>query len=762
MEEAEKHCFKTPAMANARQNQAKNNKMPMSSSQSPSHNAGPSPKRIINKIPLDFNKLKQVGLHVKLAEALSKQNMNASKNIASATTASTPASAASSAAAQPNAATPAMHTQKQQQREQQTASKSARNNSPTTTSEPSSHIKALIKNKIMNKSAQSQVQQQPIDTATTASSTEISGARSGASGGFTMPIAKADLTARAKPALLLNLVNQLPKQRATCGSIKPQQQKRQQESTPPRSTTATPSAGASPVRARAQAPPPPAAASAAAAAPLAKSPPPLIVLENKVLAPNEKIDLRALRLPNGQSAAVPPSAVTIVPTTPNELRNADNLKAADKEPTEKAKDILGKLQGGTSAANAPVKKMILNVNKLKVPREELAQLAKEVRKQAMQHVHQQKQPSADIPATIGTGPVSSLITTPSAAIKTKICNSSITPVASTSTSSATTIPPTSLITPVVETSPNPKVASADEAGNNHVSSTATTSIGKPTSSSVLVKSEPESDELSAVDFIEQLTAKKDADLDNYLELSAEELSMNAKFGSSHSSKPPAVTVRPEDDLPIGKILQMQDMDILHATLNVNGNKPNVLCISPNAIKLQSSARPEENEGPPVDDKDEENPSISKFQPLKVTAPKHVYTNTKKKTPLTKLPSLVETSPNQDETPEKQMTKAPVRAAEAECAKEKPQPVKTVPYKPKKGKVNLVQRNKKTSAPKLNETTTAKKVAEEPFQVSDTEIESDISEATRETAAARETTTKAVINPASEDLDATKKIEKNKV
>lgn len=120
MEEAEKHCFKTLAMANARQNQPKNNKMPMSSSQPPSHNAGPSPKRIINKIPLDFNKLKQVGLHVKLAEALSKQNMNAAKNIASATTASATTSATSAAAAQPNATTPAMHTQKQQQREHQT------------------------------------------------------------------------------------------------------------------------------------------------------------------------------------------------------------------------------------------------------------------------------------------------------------------------------------------------------------------------------------------------------------------------------------------------------------------------------------------------------------------------------------------------------------------------------------------------------------------------------------------------------------------
>nr|AAO01103.1 CG11008-PA [Drosophila virilis] len=626
----------------------------------------------------------------------------------------------------------------------------------------------------MNKSAQSQMHQQPTDTTTTAPSTEISGVRSGAaSGGFTMPIAKADLTARAKPALLLNLVNQLPKQRATCGSIKPQQQKRQQESTPPRSTPPAPRAGSSPIRAQVQAQAPPAAAAAAASAPLAKSPPPLIVLENKVLAPNEKIDLRALRLPNGQSAAVPPSALTIVPTTPNETRNADNLK----EPMGKAKDILGKLQG----SSAPVKKMILNVNKLKVPREELAQLAKEVRKQAMQHVQQQKQPSTDIPAIIpvpamGTGLARSLITTPSPST-TKICSTTISQVASTSSAipSKTTIPPSSLITPIVKTCPSPMMASADETGNNHVSLTATTSRGKPTSStssSVEVKAEPESDELSAVDFIEQLTAKKDADPNNYLELSAEELSMNAKFGSSHSSNPAPVTVRPEDYLPIGKILQMQDMDILHATLNVNGgNKPNVLCISPNAIKLQSSARPEETESPVVDDKDAESTSISKFQPLKVTAPKHVYTNTKRKTPLSTVTSLVETSPTPDETKDI----APVCTVEAECAKEKPQPVKPVPYKPKRGKVNLVQRNKKASAPKPNETNIATKVAEEPFQVPDTEISSDIAEVTRETPADKETAPKATGNkeqsqheaaeqlaeiiPVTEDLNTAKKIEK---
>lgn len=64
----------------------------MSSSESSSIPATPS-KRIINKIPLDFNKLKQAGLDRQLAEALSKRNSSATKKIASATTSSPSASA---------------------------------------------------------------------------------------------------------------------------------------------------------------------------------------------------------------------------------------------------------------------------------------------------------------------------------------------------------------------------------------------------------------------------------------------------------------------------------------------------------------------------------------------------------------------------------------------------------------------------------------------------------------------------------------------
>lgn len=59
-----------------------------------------STKRIINKIPLDFNKLKQAGLDRQLAEALSKQNSSATKKIASAISTSTEASTPIIAAAQ--------------------------------------------------------------------------------------------------------------------------------------------------------------------------------------------------------------------------------------------------------------------------------------------------------------------------------------------------------------------------------------------------------------------------------------------------------------------------------------------------------------------------------------------------------------------------------------------------------------------------------------------------------------------------------------
>ncbi|XP_023167763.2 AP2-associated protein kinase 1-like [Drosophila hydei] len=285
------------------------------------------------------------------------------------------------------------------------------NNKPIASTDQLSHVKKLIKNKILNKSAQSEPQQQihqqqqqqqrdqhrqpqqsPAAAAATAAapSSGTLSQRTGQSGGFTVPIAKADLTARSKPPLLLNLFNQLPRQRATCGSMKPQQKRLQ--ASPQRAPRASqvdtpiilaPASTMSQIRAP-QTP---------AATPQPKSPPPLIVLENKVLAPDEKIDLRALRLPNGQSPAVPPTAPPIVapsPSSTKEFENAAKVKPEAKKPT------------------APIKKIILNVNKRKLPREEIAQLAKEVHKQAMQHVHQQKPLSTNTqaikpPKALGSG-----------------------------------------------------------------------------------------------------------------------------------------------------------------------------------------------------------------------------------------------------------------------------------------------------------------------------------------------------------------------
>lgn len=94
---------------NVNQGQPKNNanEIPMSSlsstqssslSPSLSQSAATAPKRIINKIPVDFNKLKQAGLDRKLAEVLSKQNLSSAKKIASATTSSTSSSASTSSA----------------------------------------------------------------------------------------------------------------------------------------------------------------------------------------------------------------------------------------------------------------------------------------------------------------------------------------------------------------------------------------------------------------------------------------------------------------------------------------------------------------------------------------------------------------------------------------------------------------------------------------------------------------------------------------
>lgn len=710
-------------------------------------------------------------------------------------------------------------------------------NEPMFSTEQSSHIKRLIKNKILNKFAQSEPQQQqkreqykpPAAAAKVApTSSGTIGHRSGQSIGFTVPISKADLSVRSHQPFLLNLVNQLPRQRAMCGSIQ-SPQKRQSASPREPEVDISINQVSSPMseaRIVSTAPASIRAPQTPEGSHQPKSPPPLIVLENKVLAPEEKIDLRALRLPNGQSTTVPTtsaSTVASLTSSTNDSELADKEKAAATKPT------------------APMKKIILNVNKRKLPPEQIAQLAKEVRKQAMQRKLQQpKPPSRDtqdvtpvqaldsvasniktltpmkeicassnapvtkdstdpkpssssaipsslinpviktlpspIPSLSSSAPLITSVTSHKPSSSLIIASSIITPksiklgsssdIAATSEipatkaptnlessvpssalsqPSVTAIPRTdtvgvSLITPSIDTSSTPITTSSAGKATKGTTNDTTIEISSPSSSSAPLsssllstpsaenKNDPASNELSAVDFIAQLTATDDGDSNNYFELSPEEMSMNAKFGNSQSSipPPPTKTTKPEDDLPIGKILQLRDMDILHATLNVNGKEPNVLSISPNATLLESSAGTKDTKIPAIDSNNAEQSDMVKFKPLKITAPKHEYTNTKSNNALWKPLAVVEPGSSMDETLNEQMTSLPETKVQLHDVEEKNQPAKPIPYKPKKGKINLVQRNKKPNMSKPNESI-ATNLAKEQLHASDMDISSDSTE-----------------------------------
>ncbi|XP_023167589.2 uncharacterized protein LOC111597228 isoform X2 [Drosophila hydei] len=294
-----------------------------------------------------------------------------------------------------------------------------------------------------------------------------------------------------------------------------------------------------------------------------------------------------------------------------------------------------------------------------------------------------------------------------------ICASPMTPIVETSLRPMTLSSPTKATNSTTQKTNiaiTPPVSSSSPLSSSLPSSSLPSSSPPSSSSIAEVKTEPISDELSAVDFIAQLTATDDGDSNNYFELSPEEMSMNAKFGCSQSSIPSTKITKPEDDLAIGKILQLQDMDIMHATLNVNGREPNVLSISPNATKLESSARSNDVEVPIIDNNNEEQSSLLKFKPLRVTAPKHVYTNTKKK-------NVLSDSPTSEEL---------ITVPEIKVAGEKNQIAKPIPYKPKKGKINLVQRNKKANIAKPKENL-GENLPEEQSHSSDKDVSTDITE-----------------------------------
>ncbi|KAH8405426.1 hypothetical protein KR222_011603 [Zaprionus bogoriensis] len=701
---------------------------PQTVSPSPSGSApAATPKRIINKIPLDFNKLKQAGLDRQLSEALIKQNKCA-KKIASATTTTTTTSTSTSASVSAVALPPEQPpvTSVQPHRDRQSAPMSVWKKMPSNivaVDDQSLQIKALLKHKLLNKITQSSGASQ-----TASAKTPVSDVNSPSSSvSFTVHIPKADVTVRSKSPLLLNSINQLPKHRARCG--------RQDE--PP---TVTKAAGQPPKRPK-------------ETPRITQESPPLIVLENKVLAPNEKIDLRGLRLPKIQSVNETP-----VEPSGKEINNPyEKFKLSPDKISIDTKGIKSKLQAPRSAVGA--KKVILNANKLKMPREKLVELAKEIQKQAMQKANQSSsadqklitKPKEELPTlssrktSISTTKVhasrslqapiavvsenAKVIAVTQGAIETqqaKVALTAASPIAAADTkaqkrrvpeehsveadsgkTSVSKVPignpelNSSLIVPVetpkTSTSSISQVAvsSPETAEKSSTTSTATTDASN--------------DILSAVDFIAQLTASNAIDPTTYLELSPEELNLSQKFGSSEfdfqSSTSAVETKKNNEELPIGKILQIQDMDILHATLSVDEDRPNVLCISPNAIKLENSMEVNSNEdrhvGVVIKDT---NKSSTNSDPLK---------ESEKLLHLLKPPTLLLTPP-QDSTeklinPEnsKQDNANSTQKAEGKSS------VAQIPFRPKKGKINLVQRNKRGNAVKANEIKN-----EEPVSLSD--------------------------------------------
>ncbi|XP_050742776.1 titin isoform X3 [Drosophila biarmipes] len=358
-----------------------------------------APKRIIKKIQLDFNKLKEAGLDRQLAEVLRKQKLEAKKVEAPSSSKPSP-----SADAKSTSAAAEMKLQSQQQQLHQPAepeplvkrisiSEFIEKTVPIqpipnpTEGDRSKQVKALLKNRILSKNMAigTQPQQKPT-TSKGASKMPPSAAQSSAPrsvgnpaspAAFSGPIAKADLTVRQKqPPVLLNLVNQLPKHRDLCGSSKKPSTNQKPNPEQHSAQFSIQQAPPSPQRIPVQQPPhfspqlppqhhlhhqpPPQVpmdqAASAATIRFHKSPsPPLIVLENKVLAPNEKIDLSGLRLPNT------PVTTTVIQLKPTET---------PVQPTPQSKGIRGKV--------------IMNANKFKVSKEKLAEMAKEIRSQVEQ------------------------------------------------------------------------------------------------------------------------------------------------------------------------------------------------------------------------------------------------------------------------------------------------------------------------------------------------------------------------------------------
>ncbi|XP_030372743.1 uncharacterized protein LOC115622815 isoform X2 [Scaptodrosophila lebanonensis] len=459
------------------------------------------PKRIIKTIAVDFNKLKAAGLDRKIAEALSRHKINAA-----ATTTKSGVNS-SSVPSQEFSSITGTHQQAQQLQRNECptidrhASKPIRKasivssyiqkvvppkititrpqDSPPATlqqfpsSELISHptkpvdeaaaakaamersmwVKELIKKKILKKTNEPVGELQTQMTQPEKPHTSNNEKTTTVSGNFLTSIPKADLTVR-KPKqqpLLLNTVNQLPARRARCPISKKMQTELETDtSMPSESSPASP-----------------------------------LVLEHKVLAPDEKIDICGLQLPVSTSTTIQP-------------------------------------------------KKILNADKLKVPREKITQMAKAIRNQWTE-------------------------SSPSTASKPKEYDNDM------------------MIALVVQSPKSGPKQNSSSLMNKDVG------VRQPVKAASVPTSSPKI--LSAVDFIAQLAASNPG-TENMMELSPEELSLSATFGLGQSDHLfPAQSK--SDDLAIGNIVEIQNMNILHATMDVVGDSGNVLRISPNTTMPQS-------------------------------------------------------------------------------------------------------------------------------------------------------------------------------
>ncbi|KAH8380494.1 hypothetical protein KR009_011133 [Drosophila setifemur] len=729
----------TPSTPNP--NPSRSNDAPLPASSSGNRTAAP-PRRIIKKINLDFNKLKEAGLDRKLAEVLSKQNPSLRSGGAPSTSNSHPPAAVSQSTS--TATATALPTQLQQQLRQPAPPQPVKKRSiisdyiekvmpNQTVAERSMQVKALVKNRILNKQAGSP------QTSAQAAASRSSGAVQTNPGVFSSPIAKADLTVRQKqPPLLLNLVNQLPKHRAMCGGSR-RTISRAQEQIPAQipqqfAVQAPPQIAKNPPME--QPPPPPVSLR------LQKGPsPPLIVLENKVLAPNEKIDLSGLTLPQ---------------TKAQEKPDVTNLQAL--------------------ISTRPVSgKVILSTQKLRVPRERLVEMAKEIRTQVKQvevrpqvetvltisspinsntsnvkpkqfpkaEEHHSKMETPSTPEQEEEVPVYSStilepkqlrvynisgraagdynmetptsepeevpIFRPSIIEPKELSKTLITPIlGSSSTPSRTFEPkqfsvynspkdlPKTLISPIIKASSTPLTTSEPEQ-YPIIEPTELPSNPEPIEPQETVIPEPNPIKppkvLSAVDFIAQLSADNTLDESSLMELSPEEQRLNALFGGGGGGYGASSA---KADLAIGKIVKMDDMNILHATLDVNSDCANILRISPNAMKLQNSvASLDVSSAIMMEDSVSANLST-----LIVPEPIEVNVMEEKEPSENWNPSSKSAAkePTNAEVPLEQIQ--PV--SHSEPAKDVKPPPRRIPLRSKKAKINLVQRTKRPSIPSATE------------------------------------------------------------